>query len=142
MSNPRNAKLADQIQEILATTLDRRVKDPRLGFVTLTDVRLTGDNREATVFYTVLGDEQQRADSAAALESAKGMLRTTVGQQLDMKFTPTLEFVLDATTETVKQVDDLLAQAQARDAELAAQSEGKTFAGEADPYRKAGDRDE
>lgn len=136
MVGPRNAKLADQIQAILASTIDRRVKDPRLGFVTITEVRLTGDNREATAFYTVLGDDEDRAGSAAALESAKGMLRSTMGQQLGMKFTPTLEFVLDATPETARHIKDLLAQVQASDAAAAAAAAGKTFAGEADPYRK------
>ncbi len=136
MANPRNAKLADQIKVILASTIERRVKDPRLGFVTLTEVRLTGDNREATVFYTVLGDEAERTASAAALESAKGMLRSTVGAQLGMKFTPSLTFVLDATPEVAKSMEDLLARVQAMDAEAATQATGKTFAGDADPYRK------
>ncbi|GAA4906891.1 30S ribosome-binding factor RbfA [Tessaracoccus lubricantis] len=136
MVGPRNAKLADQIKVILASTIDRRVKDPRLGFVTITEVRLTGDNREATAFYTVLGDDEDRAGSAAALESAKGMLRSTVGQQLGMKFTPTLEFVLDATPDSARHIEDLLAQVQASDAAAAAAAAGKEFAGEADPYRK------
>ena len=97
MPNPRNAKLADQIKVILATALERRGKDPRLGFITVTDVRLTGDNREATVFYTVMGDDSARAGTAAALASATGMLRTAVGSQLKLRHTPTLAFVLDAT---------------------------------------------
>lgn len=145
MANPRNAKLADQIKVILASTIERRVKDPRLGFVTITEVRLTGDNREATAFYTVLGDEADRAGTAAALESAKGMLRSTVGAQLGMKFTPTLAFVLDATPEVAKHMEDLLARVQTLDAQAASQSSGKTFAGDADPYRKpreASDDDE
>lgn len=136
MANPRNAKLADQIKVILASTIERRVKDPRLGFVTLTEVRLTGDNREATAFYTVLGDDADRAGTAAALESAKGMLRSTVGAQLGMKFTPSLTFILDATHEVAKSMEDLLARVQTLDAEAASQSAGKTFAGDEDPYRK------
>ena len=139
MVGPRNAKLADQIKVLLATTIERRVKDPRLGFVTITEVRLSGDNREATAFYTVLGDDEARTGTAAALESAKGMLRSTVGQQLGMKFTPTLEFVLDATPESARHIEDLLAQVQAQDAAAAAASAGKTFAGESDPYRKPRD---
>lgn len=136
MVGPRNAKLADQIKVILATTIERRVKDPRLGFVTITEVRLSGDNREATAFYTVLGDDEARSGTAAALESAKGMLRSTVGQQLGMKFTPTLQFMLDATPEAARHIEDLLAQVQAEDAAAAAKAAGATFAGEADPYRK------
>lgn len=142
MPNPRNAKLADQIKVIVASTLDRRVKDPRLGFVTLTEVRLTGDNREATVFYTVLGTDEERAGTQAALESAKGMLRSTVGQQLGMKFTPTLEFVLDATPETAKNIEELLARVQASDAERAAESVGKEYAGGENPYRDPADADD
>ena len=136
MPSPRNAKLADQIKVILASTIERRVKDPRLGFVTITEVRLTGDNREATAFYTVLGDDEERAGTAAALESAKGMLRTTVGQQLGLKFTPSLEFVLDATSEVAKNIEDLLARVQASDAEVAAEAAGKQYAGEPNPYRE------
>lgn len=136
MANPRNAKLADQIKVIIAETLERRIKDPRLGFVTLTDVRLTGDNREATVFYTVLGDSDARVETAAALESAKGLLRSTVGKQLGMKFTPTLDFVLDATEDSARHIEDLLAQAQAEDAAVARQRESASYAGDADPYKK------
>jgi ribosome-binding factor A len=142
MTAPRNAKLADQIKVVIAQTLERRVKDPRLGFLTLTEVRLSGDNREATVFYTVLGDDAERAGTAAALDSATGMLRTAVGQQLGIKFAPTLEFVLDATPESAKQIEDLLAQVQAADAAAAASAVGKEFAGEADPYRKPREAEE
>lgn len=142
MVGPRNAKLADQIQVILASTIQSKVKDPRLGFVTITEVRLTGDNREATAFYTVLGDDTDRAATAAALESAKGLLRSTVGQQLGLKFTPTLAFVQDATQDTARHIEDLLAQVQATDAATAAASEGKPFAGESDPYRKPRDEED
>ena len=145
MANPRIAKLEDQIQLIIAEMLGRRVKDPRLGFVTITDVRLTGDGREATVFYTDLGrslDGREAdaaggvSDTATALESAKGLLRTTIGQQLGLKFTPTLTFVPDASEKTAQEMEDLLARVQAADAELAKEREGSAFAGEADPYKK------
>jgi ribosome-binding factor A len=88
--------VADRIKVVVAEMLDRRIKDPRLGFVTVTDVRVTGDTQHASVFYTVLGDAEQQASSAAALESAKGVLRAEVGKQLGMRHTPTLEFTLDA----------------------------------------------
>lgn len=136
MGNPRYIKVAEQMKVIIAELLERRIKDPRLGFVTLTDVRLTGDGREATVFYTVLGDEAERTASAAALKSANGMIRSTVGKQLGMKFTPTIEFVLDAVPETAAEMDALLAAARASDADLAARSAGASYAGEADPYKK------
>ncbi len=139
MTNPHRAKTAEQIKAIVARMLERRIKDPRLGFVTITDVRLTGDGREATVFYTVLGDEAERAGTAAALASAGGLIRSTVGKQLGMKFTPTIEFVLDAVPETAAEMDALLAAARASDADLAARSAGASYAGEADPYRKPAD---
>ena len=141
MGNPRYIKVAEQIKVIVAELLERRIKDPRLGFVTLTDVRLTGDGREATVFYTVLGDEQSRSDTAEALESARGLIRSTVGKQLGMKFAPTIAFVLDAVPESAAQIEDVLARARAADEAVAAQAAGASYAGEADPYKHA-DEDE
>lgn len=139
--NPRARRLADRIQEIVATTIDKRVKDPRLGFVTVTDVRVTGDLQHATVFYTVFGDEEERAGSAAALRSATGMLRKEVGRQTGVRLTPTLEFIADALPENAKSIEDLLVEARHRDAELARSKEGATYAGEEDPYRTPGDAD-
>ncbi|HHU38055.1 MAG TPA: 30S ribosome-binding factor RbfA [Propionibacterium sp.] len=137
MGNPRYIKVAEQIKVIVAELIERRIKDPRLGdFVTVTDVRLTGDGREATVFYTVLGGEEERAGTAAALASANGMIRSTVGKQLGMKFSPTIAFVLDAVPEAAAEMEALLAKARASDADLAARSAGATYAGEADPYHK------
>ncbi len=141
MSSPRYAKVAEQIKVIIASMLERRIKDPRLGFVTVTDVRITGDGREATVFYTVLGDAAARAESAVALHSATGLLRSTVGKQLGLKFTPTLAFVLDGVEEEAAHLEDVLARARAQDAAVAAQAAGATYAGDADPYRKP-DEDE
>ena len=135
MGNPRYVKVAEQIKVIVAELLERRIKDPRLGFVTITDVRLTGDGREGTVFSTVLGDEQARDDTAAALSSAKGLIRSTVGKQLGMKFTPTIDFVLDAVPETAAQITDALARAKAADEAVAAQAATASYAGEADPYK-------
>ncbi|MEA5639279.1 30S ribosome-binding factor RbfA, partial [Cutibacterium granulosum] len=112
-----------------------RVKDPRLGFVTITDVRLTGDSRDATLFWTAMGSDKEIADTAVALESAKGMLRSTVGKRLGLRYAPTLTFVRDATPETVKSIEDALARAAASDAEIARRSAGATPAGETDPYR-------
>lgn len=135
----RARKLADRIRVVVAETLQRRIKDPRLGYVTITDTRITGDLREATVFYTVYGDDEERAASAAALESAKGVLRTEVGRQTGVRFTPTLTFVPDALPENARTIDDLLAKAKAADAEVREASSGATYAGEADPYRKPGE---
>lgn len=128
-------KLADRVRVIVAESLKTRVKDPRLGFVTVTDARVTNDLREATVFYTVLGSEQQKAETAAALESAKGILRTEVGRQTGVRHTPSLTFVADAVPDNARHIDDLLAKAAVIDAAVAAAAVGAEFAGEADPYR-------
>jgi ribosome-binding factor A len=119
----------------VAETLESRIKDPRLGFVTITDVRVTPDLREASVFYTVYGDEEAREGTAAALASAKGVLRSEVGKQTGIKFTPTLDFFLDAVPDTARHVEDLLRQAAEADAAVHEQAAHATFAGEADPYR-------
>lgn len=139
MGSPRYAKVSEQIKVIVAQMLERRIKDPRLGFVTVTDVRITGDGREATVFYTVLGDADDRVASAVALHSAAGLLRSTVGKQLGLKFTPTLTFVLDAVEEEAAHIEDALARARALDEAVAAQAVGASYAGESDPYRKPGE---
>jgi ribosome-binding factor A len=138
-NNPRVRKIADRIQVIVAEMLERRIKDPRLGFVTVTDVRVTGDTQQATVFYTVLGEtpssEPDIDGSAAALESAKGLLRSEVAKQLGMRHAPTLTFVHDALPENARHLDEVLARARAQDEAVAAQR-GTTYAGEADPYKK------
>jgi ribosome-binding factor A len=142
MTNPRVRKIADRIQEIVAEMLERRIKDPRLGFVTVTDVRVTGDTQHATVFYTVLAgapgeqsDETALAATAAALESARGLIRSEVGKQLGMRHVPTLEFVADALPETARHLDEVLAKARALDEEVAARR-GSAYAGGEDPYKK------
>lgn len=134
-NSPRVRKISDRIQVIVAEMLERRIKDPRLGFVTVTDVRLTGDTQQATIFYTVLGDEEMLASTAAALESAKGLIRSEVGKQLGMRHVPSLTFVADSLPEAARQLDEVLARARALDEEAAARR-GTSYAGEADPYKK------
>jgi len=136
MTSPRVRKIADRIHVIVAEMLERRIKDPRLGFVTVTDVRLTGDSQQATVFYTVLGAEEDMVASAAALESAKGVLRSEVGKQLGMRLVPTLTFVHDALPESARALDEVLAKAREADQQVAAVREGATHAGDSDPYKK------
>jgi ribosome-binding factor A len=104
----RSQKVADRIKVVVAQLLESKVKDPRLGFVTITDARVTGDLQSASVFYTVLGDEDQRASTAAALESAKGMIRSAVGHELQTRITPSLEFHLDSLPESALEMDSLL----------------------------------
>ena len=131
----RARKLADRIKVVAAETLERRVKDPRLGFITLTDVRVTPDLHDATIFYTVYGDETERAGSAAALESAKGLIRAAVGRETQVRFTPTITFIADVIPETSKHLEDLIASARAADEELARAAADAKPAGDADPYR-------
>ena len=135
MSNPRVRKIADRIQVVVAEMLERRIKDPRLGFVTVTDVRVTGDTQQASIFYTVYGEDDDLASTAAALESAKGLLRSEVAKQLGMRHAPTLTFIPDALPENARHLDDVLAKARALD-EAAAAARGTTYAGGEDPYKK------
>ncbi|MGI8760368.1 MAG: 30S ribosome-binding factor RbfA [Jatrophihabitantaceae bacterium] len=138
----RARRLAGRIKQIVATGIEMQIKDPRLGMVTITDVRVTGDLHDATVFYTVLGDRDARDESALALESAKGVLRSEVGRQTGVRFTPTLTFVLDAVPETAQHIDDLLAVAARADAEVQAARQGAAPAGDVDPYRKPREDDD
>ncbi len=142
MSEQRARRLADRIQVIVAEMLERRIKDPRLGFVTVTDVRVTGDLREATVFYTVLGDQVEREATAQALASATGVIRSEVGKQTGIKFTPTIAFVADAVPENAAHIEDLLRQARERDQEVAGIAADADFAGDPDPYKHPDDEDE
>ena len=142
MASPRVLKLADQIKVIVAEMLERRIKDPRLGFVTVTDVRVSGDTQHASVFYTVFGEEEQVTASAAALESAKGLIRSEVGKALGTRHVPTLEFLRDALPETARHLEELLVQARESDAAVAAAAAGAAYAGEPDPYRKPHEDDE
>jgi ribosome-binding factor A len=142
MSNARVRKVADRIRVVVAEMLERRIKDPRLGFVTVTDVRVSGDTQNASVFYTVLGERDELEGTAAALESAKGLIRSEVGKQLGMRHVPTLEFIHDALPDSARALEELLDRARASDAAVAASAAGASFAGEADPYRRPSDLDD
>ncbi|OJX62317.1 MAG: ribosome-binding factor A [Micrococcales bacterium 73-13] len=143
MASPeRVAKMADRIREIVARRLEKGLRDPRLGFVTITDVRVTGDLQHASVFYTVYGTEEERRDSAAALRAATGMLRSEVGRQLSVRLTPSLEFIPDAIPENAAAIESALAEAARRDAEVEALAAHAEYAGDPDPYVKPRERDE
>jgi ribosome-binding factor A len=141
MSNPRVRKIADRIKVVVAEMLERRIKDPRLGFITVTDVRVSGDTQQATVFYTVLGAETDLDGTAVALASAKGLIRSEVGKQLGMRHVPTLDFIHDALPEEARHIDDLLEKVRVSDARAAESATGAPYAGEPDPYKKPRDRD-
>lgn len=142
MPNTRVARVSEQIQQIVARIVNTKLKDPRLGMVTVTDVRVTGDLQHATVFYTVYGSEKDRRDSARALASATGMIRSAVGKQLGLRLTPTLAFELDALPEQSRSIEDALVAARLHDAEVQRIAEGATYAGDSDPYRKPREADE
>jgi ribosome-binding factor A len=135
----RAARLAQRIKVIVAEALRRRVKDPRLEAVTLTDARLTNDLQHATLYYTVLGDQEEQQATRVALESARGILRAEVGKNITARLTPTLEFVPDEIPVNAGHLEELLQKARERDAEVAAIAQGAKFAGDADPYRTAED---
>jgi ribosome-binding factor A len=141
MTDPaRVRKHAERVKELVAEAVRTQIKDPRLGMITFTDSRITPDLREATVFYTVLGDVAEQTATAAALDSAKGLLRSTVGRALGLKHSPTLAFVQDDVQETVRHIDELLAAARESDARVHEMAAGATYAGEAQPYRVAEER--
>lgn len=136
MADPaRAARLAQRIKVIVAEALRRRVKDPRLEAVTITDARVTNDLQHATLYYTVLGDPEDQQATRMALESARGVLRSEVGRNITARLTPTLEFVPDEVPVNANHLEELLQRARERDAEVAAIAQGADFAGDADPYR-------
>ena len=106
----RPEKLEDQIHFLLSTLIQREVRDPDLGFLTLTAVRLTGDRGIAKVYYTVLGEAAQQEKSAKALTRATGFLRTQLAQRLSLKKAPELRFFLDATLEQGNKMEALFAE--------------------------------
>jgi ribosome-binding factor A len=136
---PRARRLAKRIGQIVASALEHEVKDPRLAMVTITDTKVTADLHDATVYYTVraesLTSEPDTTGAAAALHSARGVLRTLVGQGTGVRFTPTLEFVADTVPDDARRMDELLAKAREADAEVARLANGASPAGEADPYK-------
>jgi ribosome-binding factor A len=135
MNQVRARKLGDRIAVIVAEMLERRIKDPRLGFVTVTEARVTGDLREATVFYTVYGSADEVAGTAAALASAAGLIRSEVGKQTGLKHTPSISFSQDTVPDSARTIEDLVARARAADAAVAATRAGAVPAGDPDPYR-------
>lgn len=131
----RTLKVADRIKVIVAQLLETKIKDPRLGFVTVTDARVTGDLQQASVFYTVLGGLEERAATAAALESAKGTIRSALGRELGLRITPSIEFFEDALPESALALDSLLAKVHEQDAQVAELRKNAQYAGGEDPYK-------
>ena len=135
MPSNRALKVADRIKEVIAITLETKVKDPRLGFITITDVRVTGDLQQASVFYTVLGDGDAQSATAAALSSSRGLVRREVGNAIGLRITPTIEFFADGLQESATAMNDLMSSVRAADAELAKLRAQAKPIGESDPYK-------
>ncbi len=136
MTDPaRVRRHAERVRELVASVVRTQIKDPRLGMITITDARITADLRDATVYYTVLGDAAEQAATGAALESAKGMMRSTVGKALGLRHSPTLTFVLDNVQDHAKHIDELLAAAREADAEVERLAAGAEYAGDPQPYK-------
>ena len=136
MTDPaRVRRHAERVRELVASVVRTQIKDPRLGMITITDARITADLRDATVFYTVLGDTAAKSGTAAALESAKGLLRSIVGKALALRHAPTLTFVLDDVQDHAKHIDELLASARESDAEVQRLAAGAAYAGDPQPYK-------
>jgi ribosome-binding factor A len=136
MTDPaRVRRHAERVRELVASIVRTQIKDPRLGMITITDARITADLRDATVYYTVLGDAAEQAATGAALESAKGLMRSTVGKALGLRHSPTLTFVLDNVQDHAKHIDELLAAAREQDAEVERLAAGAEYAGDPQPYK-------
>ena len=137
VDHARARKLGELIKVIVAEALERGViKDTRLGFVTITDVKMTGDLQSASIFYTVYGSDEEREETAAALKANTGRIRGEVGRGLTVRLVPTIEFILGALPENAKSIDDLLAKARAQDQEVDALAKKAEYAGDKDPYVK------
>ena len=127
--------MADLIRRIVAERLQRGLGDPRMGYVTITDVRVSGDLHNAAVYYTVLGNEAEREDTRMALTAATGMLRSEVGRNITAKLTPSLEFIMDGVPENAIAIESLLQEARQRDADVERQKSSAQYAGDVYPYK-------
>lgn len=136
VDHARARKLAERIKVLVAEALERAVKDPDLGFVTITDVKVTPDLQHSTIFYTVWGTAEDKARSAEIIERNRGKIRGEVGRQLSIRLTPTVEFVMDEVPELAAHMNDLLSEAKARDAEVARIAAEAHYAGEENPYKE------
>jgi ribosome-binding factor A len=136
VDHARARKLAERIKVLVAEALERAVKDPDLGFVTITDVKVTPDLQHAKIFYTVYGSEAEKAQSTEIIERNKGLIRREVGRGLSIRLTPTIEFESDEIPVIAAHLNDLLNEAKNRDAEVQAMAKTAEFAGEANPYKE------
>ena len=132
----RARKLAERIKVLVAEALEKAVKDPDLGFVTITDVKVTPDLQHSTIFYTVYGSAEDKKRSGEIIEKNRGLVRREVGHNLSIRLTPTIEFIPDEIPETAAAMNDLLAEARARDEQVAKLAAEAHWAGEENPYKE------
>jgi len=104
----RTARVGEEVREVLAEAI-QRLKDPRVGFVTVTGVKVSPDLKRAWVYYTSLGDAKARAGTRAALRSANAHLRAVIGREVRLKYLPELSFEEDASIQHAEKIDGLLA---------------------------------
>ncbi|MEN9989958.1 MAG: hypothetical protein RL508_937 [Actinomycetota bacterium] len=142
VDHARARRLAERIKVLVAEALERAVKDPDLGFVTITDVRVTPDLQHASIYYTVFGSDEDKARSAEIIERNRGRIRGEIGRGLSIRLTPTIEFQTDAVPETAAHMTELLAEAQRRDEQVHKLSSGAKYAGEENPYKEPRKLDE
>ena len=136
VDHARARKLAERIKVLVAEALERAVKDPDLGFVTITEVKVTPDLQHASIFYTVYGTPAEKKRSAEIIEKNRGLVRREVGHNLSIRLTPTIEFIPDEIPETAAAMNDLLAEARARDQQVAKLAAEAHWAGEENPYKE------
>lgn len=104
----RQKKLADQIKKIVSQIVDKKLKDPRKGFITITHVRLSGDLRIASIYFTVLGDEEEVNKSLEVLNHANHFIRGELGSHIKTRYVPELRFFVDDTMEHARRIEELL----------------------------------
>lgn len=132
----RAARLAQRIKVILAEAIQKTIKDDRIDNVTITEAKVTNDLQQATVYYTVFGDEETIEHAHQAMEENRGLLRREMGRGLNIRLVPTLELIRDTVPEKAAQLEEALRAAKERDAQLAAQRENASYAGDEDPYKE------
>ncbi|MEA3329025.1 MAG: 30S ribosome-binding factor RbfA [Candidatus Omnitrophota bacterium] len=110
MNNQRLSRVAEIIRQEISELIQKEVKDPRIGFITITGVKVTADLRFADVYFSVLGSDKNKKSTRIGLQNAAGFLRKAVGQRLRMRFVPEIRFRFDKSIEYSAQIDDVLAK--------------------------------
>ena len=141
VDHARARRLGERIKVLVAEALIEEIKDPDLGFVTITDVRVTPDLMHAKIYFTVLGNEAEQQVTTDILHKNQGRLRGAIGRQLGIRLTPTIELVSDQVPEVAGALDALLAEAKRRDQEVERLAKQAKPAGDADPYRDPSPKD-